>query len=78
MKRKKKKISACHIAAEYRRPGAHCENIIEKYDIKFMGMISSFIFMISVVITPFSFLILLVNFFLSFAKLVFISKHQLD
>lgn len=30
----KKKISACHIAAEYRRPGAHCENIIEKYDIK--------------------------------------------
>lgn len=34
MKGKKKKISACHIAAEYRRPGAHCENIIEKYDIK--------------------------------------------
>lgn len=34
VKGKKKKISACHIAAEYRRPGAHCENIIEKYDIK--------------------------------------------
>lgn len=31
---KGKKNPACHLAAEYRRPGVHCENIIEKYDIK--------------------------------------------
>jgi hypothetical protein len=33
-RKEKKKNPACHIAAEYRHPGAHCENIIEKYDIK--------------------------------------------
>lgn len=29
MCRKEKKNAACHIAGEYRHPGAHCENIIE-------------------------------------------------
>lgn len=34
IRKEKNNNPACHIAAKYRHPGVHCENIIEKYDIK--------------------------------------------